>query len=339
MFTKICLLGGISFFTSLTALAQDSLAAVQVGSHVVTRGELAYAYKGYLAVDKGKRKTVDGFVQNYIELQQKAMAARNIKLDTVSFIREAMNVQKARLLRPLFLTKEEGESAALKIYTATKNEFGGKPLLKVATIFRYLPQKTSSKKLQDERLLMDSLYNVLLKGGDFFALAKKYSSTDDVMTGYVPAWVTTGTTWRDYESQAYTLKPGEFSKPFLSIRGFYIVKLLEEQPFPSFDAVKSHLLEYMNDKGITLRLVQEKLEAEKKMTRVKKNAKQLKFENETALFSKFPEVRWQLAAYENALLAAEWDKRPDTTAQNLSLTYPVQLHEKVLRTLEKDYAK
>lgn len=332
MFVKIGLFCGMSFLASFSVQAQTDVVAMQIGSRTVTREELAYAYKNYVATDKGRRKTVDLFVQQFTTIQRKAIAAREAKLDTSAFIRETMNIQKSKLLRPLYLTDAEKNEAALKVYTATKNEFKGKPLLKVVTIFRYLPQNATSERQQREQRLIDSLYNVLQRGGDFIALARRYSSSGESVEGYVPSWLATGTTWSDYETQAYMLKPGEYSKPFLAVRGFYIVKLLDERPFPTFEDVKPRLLKYMDNEGITLRLVQEKLGKESEKTRGKN-------ERDSSLLSKYPVVRWQLKGFEDALLASEWDKQQESATEHLQLKYPVEVYEKVIRTLENDYAK
>lgn len=320
MFVKICLFCGACLFALLPVKANDRTAALQIGTRRYSKAELAYAYKNYVADDKGRSKTVDAFVQQFISLQRKVLAARKKNLDTIPYIREAVGVQRARLLRPLLLSEAEKNAAALKVYTATKDEFKGRDLLKVATIFRYLPQNATAAQQQRERLLTDSLYNVLLKGGDFISLAHKYSSPE-IKKENVVEWLSTGRTWSEYETQAYTLTPGQYSKPFLGVRGFYIVKLLERKPFPAFESVKLSLLKYMETNGLLLQLVQKKSDMV------------------SDVLLKHPEVNWQIAFYKNAMLASEWDKLPENMRFNLVETYPVVLNEKVLHTLVEDYGK
>lgn len=320
MFVKICLFCGLSLFALLPVKANEETVALQIGNRQFTTAELAYVYRNYVAADKEKSKTLDAFVQQFINLQRKAIAAREKKLDTIPSFREAVGVQRSRLIRPLLLSDAEKNAAALKVYTTTKEEFKGQDLLKVATIFRYLPQNATPVQEQCERSLVDSLYNVLLKGGDFIVLARKYTSPER-FAGYVPAWLSTGTTWREYETQAYTLKPGEYTKPFLGVRGFYIVKLLAREPFPTFESVKPRLLKYMENNGLLLKLMQ------------------TKSGNVSDVLKKHPEINWQITSYEDALLASEWDKRQENVASDLVKTYPVVIHEKVLHSLVKDYVK
>lgn len=339
MFGKISLFVGVGLLVSQLVEAQDDPVALKIGDRTIVRSELAEAYKSYVADEKDKRKTVDLFVQQFVELQKKAMTARAEKLDTSENVRTVLDTQKSRLLRPLFLTEAEKEAEALRIYTATKTEFAGKPLLKVAAIFRYLPQDATPARVQRERALTDSLYNELLKGADFLTLATRYSTKGGQLSdSYVPFWLATGKTWMDYETQAYALKPGEFSKPFLSVRGFYIVKLIEQMPFPVFEAVKARLVKYMDESGITSRLIQEKFEQMRKNSGVNVSAVQLKHQIEKSLWQKNPSTYRQYSMYADAVLAAEWDKvQKDNTTQIPAHDYPVTVHEKVVRTLERDY--
>lgn len=339
MFTKISLFVGVGLFASMTVRAQDDAVALRIGERLVTRAELSEAYKNYVADEKDKRKTVDLFVQRYIGIQRKAMAARAAKLDTSIMVRNILDGQKSLLLRPLYLSDVEKESEASKVYTATKAEFAGKPLLKVATIFRYLPQNATPARVQREQKLTDSLYNVLLRGADFITLAKRYSTKGaDSCGGYVPSWLFTGKTWADYEAQAYTLKLGEYSKPFLTVRGFYIVKLLEEQPFPAFESVKVRMVKYMDENGITSKLIQDKFEQIRNNTPRTISTVQLKKQIERDLWRKNPAVYRQYVMYEDGILSAEWDKgNSEQTAQTLEKVYPVTINERVVRTLEKDY--
>ena len=339
MFEKTGFFIGIGLMASMAVGAQDEAVALKIGQREVTRTELAAAYRNYVADGKDKRRTVDAFVRDYAVMQRKALAARAAGLDTTSAVRSILDVQKSRLLRPLFFTESEKEAAALKVYTDTKGEFDGKPLLKVAAIFRYLPQNASSQQVERERRLTDSLYNVLQKGGDFLALAKRYSDKDgQAGEGYVPSWLMTGRTWADYEAQAYTLKPGEYTKPFLAVRGFYIIKLLERQPFPTFESVKARLMRYMDGQGITARLAEEKFARMRKDTPANVTTAALRRQVEQGLWRANPAAFRQYRMYEDAVLAAAWEGRGTASgATTLEQRYPLTVNEKEVRSLEKDY--
>lgn len=339
MFAKISAFFGIGLFVSLSIKGQDETVALKIGGREITRLELAEAYKGYVSTEKDKRKTVDAFVRRFIMVKRKAQAATAAKLDTTATVRTILDIQKSNLLRPLYLTEKEKDSVALKVYSATKEEFAGRALLKVATIFRYLPQNATPDRARREQRLTDSLYNVLLKGGDFLRLARQYSTPGvQPYESYVLSWLATGKTWTDYESQAYTLKTGEYTRPFLSVRGYYIVKLLEERPFPTFESVKPQLIRYMDANGITSQLIQRKLENEYHNSSLEIPFSRWRQQVELALWKKNPAAYRQYILYADAVLAAAWDKmKQDISKADLEQLYPATVNERVVRTLEKDY--
>ncbi|MFN8254789.1 MAG: peptidylprolyl isomerase [Bacteroidales bacterium] len=90
---------------------------------------------------------------------------------------------------------------------------------------------------------IDSIYNLLLSGQDFSALANRYSDDkgSGANGGELP-WVVTGMLPHEFEMAAFSLtKDGEFSKPFLSRFGWHIVKRLAHKDFPDYLQIKSQL--------------------------------------------------------------------------------------------------
>jgi len=88
---------------------------------------------------------------------------------------------------------------------------------------------------QQTKKLADSVYNVLINGGDFAALAKQFS--DDRSTfmdgGLMPEF---GTAKYDsvFEDHAFALtKDGEISKPFETKFGYHIIKRISASPVSS----------------------------------------------------------------------------------------------------------
>lgn len=120
-----------------------------------------------------------------------------------------------------FIFKNEGERQAM-----------GK--IKLAQILITAP--TGDEGLwKHAALLADSLYHILINGGDFSSLAKEFS--DDRMTyfngGVMPEFGV-GKYSPDFEARAFSLKnPGEISRPFKTIFGYHIIKLISSHPVVS----------------------------------------------------------------------------------------------------------
>ena len=88
---------------------------------------------------------------------------------------------------------------------------------------------------QQTKKLADSVYNLLINGGDFAALAKQFSNdqTTFINGGLMPQF---GTAKYDsvFENHAFGLKKdGEISRPFETAFGFHIIKRDSASPVPS----------------------------------------------------------------------------------------------------------
>jgi peptidyl-prolyl cis-trans isomerase SurA len=93
------------------------------------------------------------------------------------------------------------------------------------------------------KITIDSLYQRLLAGDDFAALAKKYSqdkgSADK--NGELP-WFGSGCMVPEFETTAFALKSlGEISKPIQSPYGWHIIKLIDKKGLAPFEELKPDL--------------------------------------------------------------------------------------------------
>ncbi len=95
---------------------------------------------------------------------------------------------------------------------------------------------------------IDSLYDVLLKGGDFTELAKKYSmdKTTASKGGYL-GFFGIGKYETRFEDAAFALsKDNELSKPIKTSLGWHIIKRLSKPGIKSFEQMKRSLANKLN---------------------------------------------------------------------------------------------
>lgn len=95
----------------------------------------------------------------------------------------------------------------------------------------------SGDTAQQEKMaaLADSLYDVLMNGGDFSALAKQFSNDRKTYFngGEMPEFGV-GKYSPEFEEQAFSLRfPGAISRPFKTAFGFHILKLIAATPVSS----------------------------------------------------------------------------------------------------------
>ena len=93
------------------------------------------------------------------------------------------------------------------------------------------------------KISIDSIYQRVLAGDDFGALATKYSQDkgSSVKNGELP-WFGTGRMVPEFETAAFALKNiGDVSVPIQSAYGWHIIKLLEKKGVDSFENMKADL--------------------------------------------------------------------------------------------------
>jgi Parvulin-like peptidyl-prolyl isomerase len=106
-----------------------------------------------------------------------------------------------------------------------------------------LTSKGNEAQNKKAKVTIDSLYQRVLAGDDFGALAKKYSQDKGsaVKNGELP-WFGSGRMVPEFETAAFALKNvGQISKPVQSAYGWHIIKLLNKKGLAPFDELKTEL--------------------------------------------------------------------------------------------------
>lgn len=113
----------------------------------------------------------------------------------------------------------------------------------VAHILISKPQTADSSAVEKLRLKTDSIYQELKKGGDFAAMAARYSqdNSNSQKGGELP-WITVGRTNVFFDDAAFALKnPGDLSEPIETSYGWHIIKLIDKRPLPTLDDIRSSI--------------------------------------------------------------------------------------------------
>lgn len=122
--------------------------------------------------------------------------------------------------------------------------------VKVAHIFKHVPQSAPASTMDKAMAQMDSVYNAICGGADFGELAEKYS--DDVSSakrGGELNWISMRQTIPEFEEQAFSLKVGEVSKPFKSSIGVHIVKVLDRKALEPYEEKRKEIAMILNRAG------------------------------------------------------------------------------------------
>jgi peptidyl-prolyl cis-trans isomerase D len=135
-----------------------------------------------------------------------------------------------------------GEAELSEAYTHHLSDFRVPDRVKVAHILFKTTGKTPAEVATIEKTAADVL-NQVRAGGDFGELAKKFSEDTTAQAGGELGWLVHGQTVPEFESTAFSLKPGEVSGLVKTMYGIHILKVEDKQVahLQSFDEVKNSL--------------------------------------------------------------------------------------------------
>jgi len=114
--------------------------------------------------------------------------------------------------------------------------------VRVAHILFKTTSKSPAEVASIEKTAADVL-NQIRAGGDFGELAKKFSEDSTAQAGGELGWLVHGQTVPEFDSMAFSLKPGEVSGLVKTVYGIHILKLEEKQVahLQTFEEVKSSI--------------------------------------------------------------------------------------------------
>ncbi|WP_455584765.1 peptidylprolyl isomerase [Bacteroides sp.] len=224
-----CLLG-------LSAFAQEDPVLMRINGKDITRSEFEYIYNKNNSLNELEAKTLDEYVDLFVNFKLKVAAAEAAGIDTTRAFRDELAGYRRQLAKS-YLTDEEAEEAyAHQFYDKMKAESRAGHV-QVMHIFKYLPQNVSKTHLNETEARMDSIYRVLSANpdADFATYVEKFSDDKN------PFWVGFLQTPEEFEDVVFSMKSGEISKPFFSPQGMHIVKVLDRKELAPFAEVKDEI--------------------------------------------------------------------------------------------------
>lgn len=132
------------------------------------------------------------------------------------------------------------ESELRKYYAQHLSDYRVPDRVKVAHILFKTTGKSPTEVAAIEKTAADVL-NQVRAGGDFGELAKKFSEDSTAQAGGELGWLVHGQTVPEFDSMAFSLKPGEVSGLVKTVYGIHILKVEEKEVahLQSFDEVRN----------------------------------------------------------------------------------------------------
>lgn len=233
-----------------------------VGGKPVLRSEFEYSYNKNNTDGVIDRKTVEEYVELFVNYKLKVAAALEERFDTLTSFNKEYLEYRDQQIRPTLIDDADIEAEARKIYQSTKDRIGPDGLVEPAHILLRLAQQADAQTQSKVKQRADSIYNALLAGADFAEMARKYSEdSGSAQRGGSIGQISRGQTLKEFEDATFALKDGEMSKPVLSSVGYHIIKMIKHADFPPFDSLREDIRNFIEARGLREAVINEKIEA------------------------------------------------------------------------------
>ena len=249
-----------SLFTSRIA-AQSDPVVMTVNGKDVLKSEFDYSYNKNNSEGVIDKKTVDEYVDLFLNYKLKVAAALDARYDTLTSFKQEFAQYRDQQLYPAMVTDDDMLKEAHNIYDTTVKQIGPDGLVQVAHILLRLDQKGDMAEVDAAKVRIDSIYNALKQGADFAEMAKKVSQDPgSAAQGGLLPFVQRGQLVKDFEDVAFSLKDGEMSGIVHTPYGFHIILRKAHKMLEPFEFHKASIMQFMEQRGIRDRLAKAKVD-------------------------------------------------------------------------------
>lgn len=238
--------------------AQDDPVVMKIAGQDVTRSEFEYNYNKNNTENVIDKKSLDEYVQLFVNYKLKVKAAEDAKLDTAKSFIDEFHTYRNQQVMPMLIPDGAEDKEVRAYYDGMLRQLDGHDLRLPSHIFLRVPQKSTAEEQAVKKNRIDSLYQALKSGASFAELAKKYSEDpQSAARGGDLTWFGPGQLVPEFEKVMYALKKGETSEPFLSTVGYHIVYLKDCKQLESFEELQPQIKRFLESRGMGDRLAKQ----------------------------------------------------------------------------------
>ena len=312
---RVILFLGIVSSTLAFAQASDPV-VMTINGVPVPRSEFEYSYNKNNGADVIDKKTVDEYVDLFINYKLKVAAALDAHYDTLSSFKQEYTMYRDQQVRPTMVSDADVLMEAKKTYERAKEQIGPRGLILPAHILIRVSTKATQAEQNKAKQRIDSVYRALKGGADFAELAKKVS--DDKSTGaaggQLPYWIGPNQAFEEFENAAYALQTGEMSQPVQSPVGWHVILMKGRKQLEPFDSLKAQIVRSIEQQGVRDQIAQQRVKSEVEASSGTLTAEKVMDRRADSLAAVDPEMKYLMKEYHDGLLLYEiskqvvWDK-------------------------------
>ena len=307
----------LALVSSIMAFSQASDPVIMTINGVpVPRSEFEYSYNKNNGTDVIDKKTVDEYVDLFINYKLKVAAALDAHYDTLSSFKQEYTMYRDQQVRPTMATDADVLVEAKKVYDRAKEQIGTRGLILPAHILIRVSTKATQAEQDKAKQRIDSVYKALRGGADFAELAKKVS--DDKQTaingGQLPYWIGPNQSIKEFEDAAYALQKDEMSQPVLSPVGWHVILMKDRKQLEPFDSLKAQIVKSIEQQGIRDHIAKQRIKSEVDASSGALTSEKVMDLRADSLAAVDPEMKYLMKEYHDGLLLYEiskqvvWDK-------------------------------
>jgi len=297
---------------SATAMVQteDDPVIMSINGQPVLRSEFEYSYNKNNSEGVIDKKTVDEYVDLFVNYKLKVVAAMDAKLDTMASFKKEFAQYRDQQIRPSFVTDDDIEDKAKEIYEQTKNNIGPRGLIRPAHILLLLNSKATEADKESAKMRIDSIYQALKNGADFAEMAKSCSQDPgSAQRGGELPWIGPNQTIKEFEDQAYALQAGEMSEPFLTAAGYHIILMKERKQLEPYDSLRSNIMKFIEARNVREMIANGKIDSIVKQSNGTLTKKQVIENRADSLMAQDSDLKYLIREYHDGLLLYEISNR------------------------------
>ena len=307
-----------AMLVSVAASAQTEADPVimTVNGKPVLRSEFEYSYNKNNSEGVIDKKSVNEYVDLFINYKLKVEAALDEHMDTLTSFQKEFAQYRDQQVLPMLVTDADIEAEAKKIYDQTVERIGPDGLVQTAHILIRANQQAPQEEWDAAKVRIDSIYKALKAGADFSELATRLSQDPgSARDGGLLPFVQRGQFVKEYEDAAFALKDSaELSPVVKSPYGYHIIQLRGRKMLEPFEFHHDAILNFMEQRNMRDAIAKQKVDEIVKTSGGQMTEAQLMEQKSKELSANDPELKYLIQEYHDGLLLYEisnnlvWDK-------------------------------
>jgi peptidyl-prolyl cis-trans isomerase SurA len=246
----------VALFAICNLVAQDPI-LFSVEENDIPVSEFEYIYKKNNRDEADySRASIEEYLDLYIKFKLKVQAAKDIKLDTITALKNELAGYRRQLANSYLNDKEVTQKLVLEAWNRQKED------VHISHILIKLNANATSRDTLVAFDKIQDLYLQLLSGTPFDSLAMKYSEDKNTSEkggdlGFITALLPNG--FYNFETAAYSLQPGDIAPPVRTSIGYHIIKMNARRPARG-EIEAAHILVRVNKDGINEKAAKSKID-------------------------------------------------------------------------------